>query len=465
MPSGPVTDRRVSATSVVVVSLLVAAAATAAALRAAGSQSGGTGPYLELTTPQATAVRAMKGSDVCHGAVCVDGGGTNDRWLVTNPYLPGDRQFLSMIYGVACSPDGTVYVGANGVVSAADTGRPPRANLEWYADNGHGLWRVAPDGRVTAFSVGPYGTYPPGHWKRRRAHCDVSVIEAASFGPDAWGGVAVAPAGDAYVSLTELHMILKLRGDGVVEHVAGGGEQACTYERLKATKKEAGLRDGPGKRALFSYPRGLALDREGNLFVADPGNCALRRISPAGEVTTVHRGFTPGRNGCYAAPSDVEDRTKRINHEHVAVDPEGRPVVGGSFVVPSVDIYSNIHRFHPDGRVEQLLSARIGYANTGQLRVGYLTGLAYLPDGRLLIADGDNYLLRTIDGPRLTDWLGEGVGGGKDAGRLPQRASVGQPGVMCVAGDSTLFVAPWKPRGGPVLRVDITTRAVSAWAY
>jgi len=421
--------------------------------------------YLELTVPQGAPVRTMRPSELCHASVCFVGEGNKRHWLVTNPYLPSDRHFLSMIYRVACSSDGTVYVAGNGVVSATETRRPPRANLEWYADNGHGLWRVAPDGRVTAFSVGPYGTYPPGHWKKWRAHCDVSVAEAASFRPDAWGGAVVGPTGDAYVSHTELHMILKLRGDGYVEHVAGGGEQACTYERLKDTKKEAGLRDGPRKRALFSHPTGLALDREGNLFVADPGNCALRRISPSGEVSTVHKGFTPGRNGCYAAPSEVEDRTKRINHQHVAVDPEGRPVVGGSFVVPSVDIYSNVHRFHADGRVEQLLAARIGYANTGQLRVGYLTGLSYLPDGRLLIADGDNGLLRIIDGPRLTDWLGAAPGAGKDTGRVPQRASVGEPGLMCVAGDSTLFVAPYLPRGGPVLKVDIKTRAVSAWAY
>jgi hypothetical protein len=130
-----------------------------------------------------------------------------------------------------------------------------------------------------------------------------------------------------------------------------------------------------------------------------------------------------------------------------------------------VDIYSNVHRFHPDGRVEQLLSARIGYANTEQLRVGYLSGLAYLPDGRLLIADGGNGLLRAVDGSRLTDWLGQRPGGGRDVAGPAQRQSLGQPGDVCVVADGTLFVAPWKPRGGPVLRVDGKTRTVSTWVY
>lgn len=420
--------------------------------------------FLELTVPQATSVRATKPSNLCHPTVCVDGGGKNDQWLVTNPYLPSDRHFLSMIYGTACSSDGTLYVAGNGVVSATEARRPPRANLEWYADNGHGLWRVTPDGRVTAFAVGPYGTYPPGHWKKMAAVCNVPVAEAASFGPG-WGGIAVGPTGDAYVSHTELHMILKLRGDGYVEHVAGGGDRPCAHDPWK-NKKEAGYRDGPGKQALFKYPQGLAIDRAGNLFVADPGNCALRRIDPSGEVSTVHKGVTTPRNGCYADPADVEDRRKRINHELVVVDPQGRPVVGGSFVMPSVDIYSNVHRFHPDGRVEQLLSARKGYANTGDLRIEYLSGLAHLPDGRLLIADSVNNLLRTVDGKRLTDWLGvQGERGRSDINGLAQGASLRQPGGLCVVGDGTVFVAPAKPRSGPVRKVDGKTRAVSTWVY
>lgn len=451
MTEGPKSSRRL-------VDALLAAALFAAVL-AAPRQSSGAGPFLELTAPQATSVRAMKGSDVCHPSVCVDGGGAEDRWLVTNPYLLGDRHFFSMIYGAACSSDGTLYVAANGVVSAAETGRPPRANLEWYADNGHGLWRVAPDGRVTAFSVGAYGTYPPGHWnKEKTAVCGVSLGEAASFGPSRWGGIAVAPNGDAYVTDMHYHMILKLRADGTVEHVAGGGEKACAYERWK-DKKEAGHRDGPGWQALFKGPRGLAFDREGNLLVADLGNCALRRIDRSGEVTTVQK-------GCYAEPGAEGDRQKRINHVHVAVDPQGRPVVGGSFVVPHVDIYSNVHRLHPDGRVEQLFSARKGYANSGQLRMEFLSGLAFLADGRLLIADDPNNLLRTVDGKRLTDWLGApGDAGDKDVNGRPPEARLRRPGALCVTGDGTVFVAPAAPRSSPLRKVDGKTRAVSTWVY
>ena len=418
--------------------------------------------FLGLTVPQASTVRAKNPIDVCgHTGICVDGPTEEDSWLIANPYLPGDHRFFDMIYGAACSSDGTLYVAADGIVPAEATRRRPRSNRDWYADNGRGLWRVAPDGRVTSFAVGPYGFYPPPKLKPNpKAFCDASAVEVSPFEPRQWGGIAVAPNGDVFVSNFEHHMILKLRGDGTVEHVAGGGENACAYARWNDKRGEHGYRDGPGKQALFRTPQGLAIDREGNLLVTDWGNCALRRIDPDGTVTTVHR-------GCYADPQDRKDRRKRINHVHVAVDPQGRPVVGGSLAVPGVNIYSNIHRFHADGRIEQMLSATKGYANSGELGVEYLDGLAFLPDGRLLIADGPNDLLRTADGKRLTDWLGA-VSPHESRmdidGRRP-KARLRRPGDLCVTGDGTIFVAPAGPRTGPVRKVDGKTREVSTWVY
>ncbi len=408
----------------------------------------GAAKFIELTTPQATGPRAITQKDIARGFMLYDGGG--GRWKVTNPYLPGDRNFLSMIYRAAAAPDGTLLVAAVSIVSASETGRPPRANRDWYADNGQGIWRVAPDGRVTAFSVRDVFV------EVKTAVCNVSVAEAAFHLPDRWGGIAVAPSGDVYVSDYQLHMILRLRSDGYVEHVAGGGEKACEYDPWK-DKKESGYRDGAGRQALFNDPRGLAVDRQGNLLVADWGNCALRRIDPAGNVTTLYK-------GCQVAPGDKDTPEKWVNFDHVVVDPQGRPVVGGS-LGPS-RLWSSIHRLHPDGRAEQLLSATKGYSNSGKLRVGVISGMAYLPNGTLLIADDDNNVLRTVSGSRLSDWLGkQSSKGDEDINGPAPQASVRRPGWLSVAGDGTLFVAPAGPRSSPVRKVDWKTREVSTWLY
>lgn len=50
----------------------------------------------------------------------------------------------------------------------------------------------------------------------------------------------------------------------------------------------SGFKDGTGKEARFKTPNGLALSQlDGNLYVADAGNNAIRKITPAGEVTTI----------------------------------------------------------------------------------------------------------------------------------------------------------------------------------
>src|SRR5436309_3443597 len=45
--------------------------------------------------------------------------------------------------------------------------------------------------------------------------------------------------------------------------------------------------DGPGHAARFDRPTGLALDADGSLYVADTGNHRIRKVSPAGDTTTV----------------------------------------------------------------------------------------------------------------------------------------------------------------------------------
>jgi streptogramin lyase len=49
----------------------------------------------------------------------------------------------------------------------------------------------------------------------------------------------------------------------------------------------AGSADGTGAAALFNGPQGVAVDGTGNVFVADTGNNAIRKISTSGVVTTV----------------------------------------------------------------------------------------------------------------------------------------------------------------------------------
>src|SRR6185369_2209512 len=86
-------------------------------------------------------------------------------------------------------------------------------------------------------------------------------------------GVAIAEDGTIYVAdAGESNRIRKISPDGNVTTLAGGNE---------------GFADGIGTSASFNTPSALALGPDGNLYVADTGNNRIRKITPAGQVTTV----------------------------------------------------------------------------------------------------------------------------------------------------------------------------------
>ena len=95
---------------------------------------------------------------------------------------------------------------------------------------------------------------------------------AASF--DYPEGVAVDSAGNVYVADTYNHEIRKITPDGIVSTLAG-------------TARQWGSQDGVGTAASFDGPCGVTVDSEGNVYVADTWNNAIRKITPDGVVTTL----------------------------------------------------------------------------------------------------------------------------------------------------------------------------------
>jgi hypothetical protein len=87
-------------------------------------------------------------------------------------------------------------------------------------------------------------------------------------------GVAVDVAGNLYVADTGNSTIRKLSPAGMVTTLAG-------------TAGMVGSTDGTGSGALFQYPEALVVDVVGNVYAADTSNSTIRKITPAGEVSTV----------------------------------------------------------------------------------------------------------------------------------------------------------------------------------
>jgi len=86
-------------------------------------------------------------------------------------------------------------------------------------------------------------------------------------------GIALAGNGTLYVADGGNHRIRRITPQGVVSTLAGSGSP--------------GFVDGVGTNAMFNYPLGLAIDADGDLYVTDYNNDAVRKVTPQGIVTTL----------------------------------------------------------------------------------------------------------------------------------------------------------------------------------
>lgn len=116
-------------------------------------------------------------------------------------------------------------------------------------------------------------------------------------------GLAVDAAGNVYVADANNDKIRKITPSGVVSTLAGTGEWEG-YGHLG--------KDGPGNIATFSSPSDIAIDASGNLYVVDSGNRKIRKITPSGVVSTLAGSgalaLTDG-TGTNAAFHDIEGIT------------------------------------------------------------------------------------------------------------------------------------------------------------
>ena len=188
-------------------------------------------------------------------------------------------------------------------------------------------------------------------------------------------GVTVDGAGNVYVADSGNQTLRKILPAGRVATVAG-------------LAGSSGSADGTGGGAQFNFPRKAAADSAGNLYVVDTGNQILRKITPAGVVTTLAGGV--GVTGTNDGPGTYARFNTPLG---VAVDATGNAYVA--------DTYNHTIRKVTAGGVVTTLAGTPGGAGTNNgtgtaAKFNYPYGLAVDTNGTVYVADSYNHVIRKI---------------------------------------------------------------------
>ena len=258
----------------------------------------------------------------------------------------------------------------------------------YIADYGNGrVRRVATDGTIRTVAGGGASEASAG---------SDSATAVRLMGPR---NLALDSAGDLYISDFRDHRIYRLSPDGRIEWIAGTG-----------TPGMAG-NGGPALYAQLSYPAGLALDRAGNLYIADSGNRRVRRLA-AGVLSTLNVPVTlelpTGLAFDAAGNLYIADRG-RIVKLSLSGSASTLPLAARDLVVDQAgNLYvasgaPQVTRLSPSGAVTVIAGATIQPRFWGDggpatnARLDSPSGLALGPDGSLYIADTGNGRIRKVD--------------------------------------------------------------------
>ncbi len=250
-------------------------------------------------------------------------------------------------------------------------------------------------------------------------------------------GVAADGVGNLFIADSLNHRIRRVNPAGTITTVAGSGRDGFNGGGF-------GGDGGPADQSQLDSPSGVAVDGAGNLFIADSLNHRIRRVDPAGTITTVAGTGEEGSSG----DGGPADQARLDSPSGVAVDSAGNLFI--------VDGNYRIRRVDPTGIIITSAGGRgFGFSGDGgpadQARLAFPSGVAVDATGNLFIADAGNDRIRRVDPlGTITTVAGTQERGFGGDGGPPDQARLAFPSGVAVDGAGNLYIADW---GNAVIRV------------
>ncbi len=237
-------------------------------------------------------------------------------------------------------------------------------------------------------------------------------------------GVAVDASGNLFIADYYNNRIRKVDDTGLITTVAGNGTAAYSGDGGAATN------------ASLSYPSDLALDADGNLFIADSQNSLIRKVDTNGIITTVAGNGT----AAYSGDGGAATNASLSYPSGVAVDADGNLFIADrdNHCIRQVDTNGLITTVAGNGA--QGYSGDGGAATNASL--SYPSAVALDASGNLLIADTGNQRIRQVDTNGLiTTVAGNGTQGYSGDGGAATNASLNQPNSVLGDAFGNRFIA------------------------
>ncbi len=281
----------------------------------------------------------------------------------------------------------------------------------FIADSGHNqIRRVEPSGIITVIAgIGEKGYAGDGG----------PAIDARLFYP---ASVTVDAAGSVFIAEYFNHSIRKVDPYGTITTIAGTGERGFSGD------------GGQAVEAQLAFPSGLAVDADGNLFIADYGNQRIRRVDGSGTISTFAGGGDASGDGGPA----IETQLK--SPEGVTVD-----AIGNLYI--AVLTNSTIRRVDPSGTITTIAGVgRWGFSGDGgpaaQAHLSAPSDVAVDAAGNLFIVDRGNERIRKVDtSGTITTIAGTGERGFSGDGGPAVEAQLDNPRGVAVDADGNLYIA------------------------
>jgi uncharacterized protein (TIGR03437 family) len=304
---------------------------------------------------------------------------------------------------IVAGPRGAITFSANEPATSAQFSGPQGVAVDsagnvLVADTGGSwLWRVSPSGTIipigdptnpTGVAVDSAGNYYAATtnqvWK---AHFTGPVPPAPVVVASATiiGGIAVDSAGNLFLSDMLAGTVSKVTPAGVVTAVAGSGTRGYSGD------------GGQALSAQLSNPHGIAVDRAGNLYIADTTNYRIRKVTPGGIITTVAGGGTVSSPPPNPFPTgDGGEATSAI------LDfPTGVAVDGSGNIYVADQGFSRIRKITMNGIINTIGgNGTPGYSGDGGLATSASmngpAGVAVDASGNVYVAELGNNIVRLL---------------------------------------------------------------------